>query len=297
MIRERVIIIGCGPAGIACAIQLTRMGLHPLVIEKNAPGGMLLNANLVENYPGFPGGIKGEALAGLFARHLKKFRIKVVRDEAKWVTYAENQFSIFTVKGHYTSPVLVLASGTAPLYPEEYPPDLFASKYVHTDIQAIVNESGRNIGIIGAGDAAFDYAIHLAEKGNQVHIFNRGGQAKALKLLVERAAQNNAIAYHQHFRLIRVKELPESGIRAVFEDNTQKKVFILDCLIFATGRTPALDFLDETVLINMNRLAEQHQLYLIGDAKNGNIRQVSVAVGDGVRAAMEIMQHESNQQD
>ena len=54
-----VIIIGAGPAGVAAAIQLKRSGLKPIVFEKDRIGGLLANANLVENYPGFPDGLSG----------------------------------------------------------------------------------------------------------------------------------------------------------------------------------------------------------------------------------------------
>ena len=59
MNKEEVIIVGAGPAGLATALQLERYGIKPLVVEKEHLGGLLHNANLVENYPGFPGGIPG----------------------------------------------------------------------------------------------------------------------------------------------------------------------------------------------------------------------------------------------
>ena len=65
---EGVTIIGAGPAGIAAAIQLKRYGITPLLLEKNMLGGLLRNANLVENYPGFPVGISGLHLTSLFER-------------------------------------------------------------------------------------------------------------------------------------------------------------------------------------------------------------------------------------
>ena len=62
----RIAIIGAGPAGIACAIQLIRQGYSPIIFEKGEIGGLLKNANLVENYLGFPGGISGKKLCSLF---------------------------------------------------------------------------------------------------------------------------------------------------------------------------------------------------------------------------------------
>ena len=60
--REQVVIVGAGPAGIACAVQLRRYGLDPLLLEKDQPGGLLKNAWRIDNYPGYPEGIGGSAL-------------------------------------------------------------------------------------------------------------------------------------------------------------------------------------------------------------------------------------------
>ena len=72
-----VTIIGAGPAGLAAAIQLRRFGVTPLVLEGDEIGGLLRNANLVENYPGFPGGISGLALIRLFERQARDISVRV----------------------------------------------------------------------------------------------------------------------------------------------------------------------------------------------------------------------------
>ena len=87
---SKIIIAGGGPAGLACAIQLKRMGLDPLVIEKGTPGGLLFNANLVENYPGFPGGISGPELAGRMAEQATAFNINIQQDKYLLINFLKN---------------------------------------------------------------------------------------------------------------------------------------------------------------------------------------------------------------
>ena len=297
MTDSQVIIIGFGPAGMACAIQLTRMGLHPLVIEKAKPGGMLVNANMVENYPGFPGGIKGDKLVRLFKKQASTFDINLVRDEITDVIHNGRSFELKGRKDAYKSDILVIATGTAPVVPAECPVQLIKRGLVHTDISSLRITTGKTIGIIGAGDAAFDYAVSLAENSNTVHIFNRSDRIRALELLQEKAKAMGEIKYFEHYRAMEMAEAPNNKLRAVFGHYEQSHPFLLDYLIFATGRIPALRFVNQELMSKMKILEQQKKLYLIGDVRNEDFRQVSVAVGDGVRAAMEIAQYESHQQD
>ena len=78
---EHVTIIGAGPAGIATALQLKRYGITPIILEKNTIGGLLRNAHLVENYPGFPKGISGVNLVRLFRKHLERAAITIFPEE------------------------------------------------------------------------------------------------------------------------------------------------------------------------------------------------------------------------
>ncbi|MCK5636015.1 MAG: NAD(P)/FAD-dependent oxidoreductase [Thermoplasmatales archaeon] len=91
-----VAVIGAGPAGIAASIYLKRAGLDVTLFEKDEIGGLLLNAYLVENYPGFPLGIEGKQLCRLMKRHLKKWNIKPIKKEVKEVIIKKNSFILDT---------------------------------------------------------------------------------------------------------------------------------------------------------------------------------------------------------
>jgi thioredoxin reductase len=142
--------------------------------------------------------------------------------------------------------------------------------------------------IVGAGDAAFDYALNLA-KANEITLLNRGNAVKSLPLLVERAKASPRICYRPNTAISRIT-LREGGNDLSLEclSPAGPVVFIADYLIFAIGRHPKLDFLSERLLKCKSRLEESGQLFFIGDVKNGLFRQTAIAVGDGMRAAMEL---------
>lgn len=114
MKTENVTIIGAGPAGIAAGIQLKRSGINTLVLEKDEIGGLLRNANLVENYPGFPLGITGLNLVNLFREQLRGVSVRPRFEEVIGLDFKKVIFFIETRKKTYLSRIVVIATGTKP---------------------------------------------------------------------------------------------------------------------------------------------------------------------------------------
>jgi len=113
------VIIGAGPAGIAAAIYLKRAGVDPVLFEKNEnSGGLLQNADWVENYPGFPDGISGMNLINLFRKQLERMNIKVINQEVTDIQYDEkNHFVVSTNKTRMECRSVIAATGTYPQKP------------------------------------------------------------------------------------------------------------------------------------------------------------------------------------
>ncbi len=112
---DPVAIIGAGPAGLAAAIQLKRYGIDLLLFEAEAVGGLLRNANLVENYPGFPGGIPGMQLVRLFAEQLQEQGVTVTCARVTGVSEDGGLFRIEAGGQVYHAQILVIATGSQAL--------------------------------------------------------------------------------------------------------------------------------------------------------------------------------------
>ena len=92
-IYSKVIILGAGPAGIAAAIQLKRLGIDFIIInECSEVGGLLKNANLIENFPSHPKGIKAKKLIESFENHLKHLKIEVTPSQITLVDFRNDKF-------------------------------------------------------------------------------------------------------------------------------------------------------------------------------------------------------------
>lgn len=288
MSQPQVAIIGAGPAGLTLALQLRRYAIPTLLFEGERVGGLLHNANLVENYPGFPGGIPGPALVELFFKQATSAGVEVLPESVLRLDHDGQAFTIQSEECLYRAPILALASGTrAVAFPDAFLPPAVRSRVVY-EVYPLLDLAEARVAIIGAGDAAFDYALNLAKR-NRVWILNRGKQVKCLPLLWERARIHPRIAYLPEARLAPPQPLPGGGLRLEYDSPQGVQTLEVDWLIGALGRAPRLELLSGVT--DLQTLERSGVLHLIGDVIRGMYRQTAIAVGDGMLAAMKIYQY------
>ena len=283
-----VAIIGAGPSGLTMAIQLKRYGINPVVYECRQPGGLLWNANLVENYPGFPGGIRGPELVRLMVEQARETGVEITYEEVTSLDYKGNVFSLRSGQKRYQYEMVVIASGTKPIRTPLKDVADETRKYIFHEVYPLLNSKWKKIVIVGAGDAAFDYALNLAWQ-NEVTILNRGSERSCLPLLHERVQDHPNITYLQNIGVSKV-ELDDglNQLQLTCTSPAGMRKLMADYLIFAIGREPRLDFLSENLIQSQEELIQSGRLYLVGDVKNAIYRQTAIAVGDGILAAMKL---------
>ncbi len=289
-IYTQVLIIGAGPAGCAAAIQLKRSGIDNLLFEKDHVGGLAINANLIENYLGFPKGINGKEFVKLLENHLLNLEIRLIREEIINISWnSEKELFYANSKiNYYKSDYLIDASGTIPkkisINNEKKLEEL---EYIYYEPSKLDKEKIKNkkIAIIGAGDVAFDYALQLVKYVSELTIINRKSTFSCLPPLLNRVKSNDnkiKIINNKHivsFEII--KNRNKSYVEIEFIDNSK---FKFDIIIIAIGRV-VNDSLIKQLEIERKELKK---LFQIGDVKNGYYRQISIASADGIKCAMKI---------
>jgi len=286
-----LLVIGGGPAGVAGVVQAHRTGLETLLVEQERIGGLVWNANLVENHPGLPRPLDGPAVAGLLAAHLERsgapFEIVTV-DGLRW---EEGLFHAVTARSTLAARAVLLATGSRPrVLSLPGAEEARRAGLLHHEVARLPRlERGDRVLIVGGGDAAFDYALNCARQGAKATILARGTPC-CLPLLRDRACATPAVELLTDVETLGIEPAanrvhltcrPRGG-------ETADKTFTGRYLLAAVGRDPDISLAGgvESLRPGCYDSGSAPALYLAGDAAHGRFRQISIAAGEGVLAAM-----------
>ena len=187
MVKYEVIIIGGGPAGLTAGLYASRAGLKSLLMERGIFGGQLVNATLVENYPGFPQGISGAELGSLMHQQAVKYGLEVVTSEVTGITSRES-YSIATTDGDFKAVAIIIAAGSE--YRKLGIPG--EERLVGHGVSYCATCDGfffrnREVAVVGGGDTAITDALELTRHAKKVYVIHRRDQLRAGQVLQQRA--------------------------------------------------------------------------------------------------------------
>src|ERR1044072_6248638 len=201
-----VIIVGAGPAGLCAALYAGRGMLKAVTIERGAPGGELLNTDLIEDYIGFES-IKGWELAQKMSEHAKKFGAHIVTDTVDRIRKnADGWFDVETARGDtYRSQAVILTAGGTPVKLGVPGEKEYAGKGV--SYCAVCDGAffkGVVLAVIGGGDAAVEEADYLTRYASKVYVVHRREQLRASKILQQRAMANPKIEFVWNSKVVEI---------------------------------------------------------------------------------------------
>lgn len=291
-----LVIIGGGPAGLSAGLYASRARLNSLLIEKGLVGGQIVNAERIENYPGFPEGVTGFELGQLMHQQATKYGLKTIIAEAIGIELEAGQKVVKTTKGNFIAKAVIIASGS-----ERYKLGIpgeeeFTGKgvsYCATCDAAFFRQ--QTVAVIGGGDAAITEALHLTKFASKIMVIHRRNQLRASRILQEKAFSEPKIEFLWNTVVEEIEDkdlVKRIKLRQVITG--EKSALEIAGIFVSIGLKPNTDYvksilpLDAVGYITTNDRMETEipGIFAAGDIRRNSARQVITAAGDGATAAI-----------
>jgi thioredoxin reductase (NADPH) len=316
-----VVIVGCGPAGLAAAVYGASEGLDTQAIDAVAFGGQASTSSRIENYLGFPAGVSGSELAERATLQARKFGARLVVPAQATGLERENSHFVVTLAGGGAVRGRTIIVATGAQYRRLNIPELERYEgngvyYAATRAEAQLCESDPVV-IVGGGNSAGQAALFLSEFGSSCKLLIRGEDlAKSMsRYLIDELER------HPRAELMTCCEVVElhgeQGLESVTianRDTHERSELPARALFVFIGASPHTSWLEGKVamdehgfLLTGRDLASadlagygadrplfletsQPGVFGVGDVHSGSIKRVASAVGEGSMAVKLIHQ-------
>ena len=297
MERTKCLILGGGPAGFTAAIYASRANLSPIVYEGIQPGGQLTTTTIVENFPGFPGGVDANTLMENMREQARSFGADVRQGTATAVDLSKRPYKItIDEEKEIEADTLIIATGAQARYlglPSE-------EKFKGAGVSACATCDGffyrkRTVAVVGGGDTACEDALYLAGLAKKVYMIVRRDVFRASAIMQKKvlSTENIEVLWNCNTQEVLGDALGVTGARLLRKDGTVFDIAI-DGFFLAIGHTPASQLFapwlktDENgYILTEGKTTETSVpgVFAAGDVQDPRYRQAITAAGSGCMAA------------
>lgn len=300
MQKEKLVIVGSGPAGYTAAIYAARANLNPLLYSGMLPGGLLTQTTEVENFPGFPESVLGFDLVTAMQAQAERFGTRIEYDAVEKFELTDGgiQKLILPSGDVVETEALIIATGASPRYlglPNE-------ERLRNHGVSACATCDGAffkdvPVVVIGGGDSAMEEATFLTRFASKIYVVHRRDELRASPIMAERARANPKIEFvwssvvedilgQESVEGIRVKSLKTGETSEI----ACKGYFA--ALGHIPNTAPFKEFiqLDEHGFVVLSGDSSRTTLagvFAAGDCADPHYRQAITAAGMGCKAGMD----------
>lgn len=274
-----IVIIGSGTAGMTASIYAARAGYKVLLLEKEMYGGQIVNTDIIENYPGFSK-ISGFDYATNLYNQVKALNIDFKFEDIKSLKDVEK----------YNPKAIILALGARHKKHEKIS-DRNGVSYCATCDGPLYKD--KTVAVIGGGNTALIDANFLSKYAKKVYLIHRNNKFKAEQKYIDALKNNVEIILNANV----INSIGEEKIEKIVLDNN--KEINVDGVFVAIGITPNTELvkdvinLDEKgyIIANEDCKTNIENIFVAGDCRTKEIRQLVTAASDGAIAALNAIKY------
>ena len=290
-----VIIVGAGPAGLACGQYSARAGRKTAMLEELSTGGQTMIIDEIENYPGL-GKITGYELAEKFEAQANAFGCQTIyASVSEIIPQQDGSFILQTSDGPYTAKAVVLATGAKHRtleVPGEKELTGHGVSYCATCDGPFFR--GKKVLVCGGGDSACQEAMYLAKLTSDITVCHRRDKFRAQGSIVEAMKKTAGIKTLMNTIVVSINEENNKVKSVTFLDRETGKQFTeaFDGVFVFVGNNPQTELVpfcekDEAGYVKTNKemMTNVAGLFAVGDVRDTPFRQIVTAAADGAIAA------------
>ena len=289
-----VIIIGAGPAGISASIYLKRANVNCLLLESEAPGGLLNKIHKIENYPGFTDDT-GSILAFRMYSQVESLGIDLKIEKVINIKSTNGSYEVFTKNNVFVSKYIIIATGRTPKKLEVKNSEKYEGKGI--SYCAVCDGAlyrNKDIAIVGGGNAAIDTANYMSNIANKIYIINRSSNLRADQKGQEeiKKLENVNVLYNTKLKDIIGDDTGVQGV--VLEDGTEINLSGIFVCIGQTNNSAFYQNLNlktdnRGIVVDKDLKTTANNVYACGDSISKDLYQVVTATSEGAMVASNII--------
>ena len=286
--KYKVVIIGCGVAGMTAALYLNRAGIDCIILEKSMPGGQIVDNGNIMNFPSY-GSISGSDLALKMLKQITDLGVLVKYEEVKELKM-DKEKKVITSKDEYLCDYVIIATGRKPkLLGVKGEDELRAKGISYCAVCDGALYKNKEVVVVGASDAAFEGAIYLSKLASKVIILYRN-EFRAKAYLQDMVKEINNISFIKD-----EVERFDKNEKIIIKTKNSNDI-ITDGVFIYIGQIPNANFLEPLgilddkgyIMTNDNLMTSIDGVYAVGDALNKYDYQIVIAMGEAAKVALEI---------
>ncbi len=293
---DELIVIGAGPAGLTAGIYGARAGFEVKLFEKAMPGGYMAMVDYIENYPGFPEGIRGYDLAELMKKQAQRFNVEIIGTEVLGIVRDNDTIIVRTDSADSQASAVIVATGTSPKKLEVEGEDRLRGRgvsYCATCDGPLFKN--RKVAVVGCGNSGLQegrFLLNFVEEIVFIEILPIMTAEAILRHAFDGENRARFLLKHQLMSINGDKRVESITVRNL--DSGNEESIEIDGVFIYAGLNPAAGFLKGSVdldrhgyvITDQNLQTSLSGIFAAGDIRSGSRRQVVTACGQGAEAAL-----------